>query len=145
MWVFEEYVKQEGDKWVRPARGAKPPEGKTWVDEGYTPLTQVINEKHENVIYLPGIPLPTSIVAQPDIKEAVTGATMMIFVIPHNFLAPIVPKMEARPALAPPSRPNRPRHSQSCHHPSSNVITSRACHPGRLRPGCGRHLADQGH
>jgi len=94
MWVFEEYVKLEGDKWVRPARGSKPPEGKTWVDEGYQPLTQVINEKHENVIYLPGIPLPENIYACPDIKECVTGATMMVFVIPHNFLAPIVPKME---------------------------------------------------
>ena len=94
MWVFEEYVKQEEGKWVRPARGAKPPEGKTWVDEGYEPLTEVINRLHENVIYLPGIPLPKSIIAQPDIKKAVTGATMMVFVIPHNFLAPIVPKME---------------------------------------------------
>ena len=94
MWVFEEYVKEEGGKWIRPARGAKPPEGKTWVDEGFTPLTEVINTKNENVIYLPGIPLPTSIVAQPDIKASITGATMMVFVIPHNFLAPIVPKME---------------------------------------------------
>jgi len=99
MWVFEEYVKQEEGKWVRPARGAKPPEGKTWVDEGYEPLTEVINRLHENVIYLPGIPLPHSIIAQPDIKKAVTGATMMVFVIPHNFLAPIVPKMEG--AFAP--------------------------------------------
>jgi glycerol-3-phosphate dehydrogenase (NAD+) len=94
MWVFEEYVKEEGGKWTRPPRGAKPPEGKTWIDEGYMPLTQVINEKHENVVYLPGIPLPTSIVATPDIKKAVTDATMLVFVIPHNFLAPIVPKME---------------------------------------------------
>jgi len=91
MWVFEEYVKEEDGKWVRPARGAKPPEGKTWVDEGYTPLTQVINEKHENVIYLPGIELPHNIVACPDIATCVDGATMMVFVIPHNFLAPIVP------------------------------------------------------
>ena len=74
MWVFEEYVKEEDGKWVRPARGAKPPEGKTWVDEGYRPLTQVINELNENVIYLPGIPLPTSIHAQPDVEAAVTGA-----------------------------------------------------------------------
>jgi len=94
MWVFEEYVKLEEGKWVRPARGAKPPEGKTWVDEGYKPLTEVINEMHENVIYLPGIPLPKNIVATPCIKTAVTGATMMVFVIPHNFLAPVVPKME---------------------------------------------------
>jgi len=94
MWVFEEYVKLEDGKWIRPARGAKPPEGKTWVDEGYRPLTEVINELNENVIYLPGIKLPKSIIAQPDIKKCVTGATMMVFVIPHNFLAPIVPKME---------------------------------------------------
>ena len=94
MWVFEEYVKLEEGKWVRPARGAKPPEGKTWVDEGYKPLTSVINETHENVIYLPGITLPSNIVAEADIKKCVTGATMMVFVIPHNFLAPIVPKME---------------------------------------------------
>ena len=97
MWVFEEYVKLEktakGDQWIRPARGSKPPEGKTWVDVGFRPLTEVINERHENVIYLPGIPLPKSIVAEPDIHKAVTDATMMIFVIPHNFLAPIVPKM----------------------------------------------------
>jgi len=96
MWVFEEYVKEEDGKWVRPARGAKPPEGKTWVDEGYTPLTQVINEKHENVIYLPGIELPHNIVACPDVATCVDGATMMVFVIPHNFLAPIVPKMEGK-------------------------------------------------
>ena len=99
MWVFEEYVKFEGGKWERPARGARPPEGKTWVDEGYSPLTQVINEKHENIIYLPDIPLPVSIHANPDIKSTVTGATMMIFVIPHNFLAPLVPKLEG--AFAP--------------------------------------------
>jgi glycerol-3-phosphate dehydrogenase (NAD+) len=93
MWVFEEYIKEVDGKWTRPARGAKPPEGKTWVDEGYSPLTDVINSKNENVIYLPGIPLPTSIHANPDIKASVTGANMMIFVIPHNFLAPLVPKM----------------------------------------------------
>jgi hypothetical protein len=48
-WVFEEYVKECDGKWERPARGAKPPEGKTWVDEGYSPLTEVINTKNENV------------------------------------------------------------------------------------------------
>jgi len=96
MWVFEEYVKLDADgkTWTRPARGSKPPEGKTWVDEGYTPLTEVINKTNENPIYLPGVALPRSIKAQPDIKAAVTDATMMVFVIPHNFLAPMVPKME---------------------------------------------------
>ena len=92
MWVFEEYVKLEDDKWTRPARGSKPV-GESFVADGYTPLTEVINSKHENVIYLPGITLPTGIHANPDIASSVTGATMMVFVIPHNFLAPIVPKM----------------------------------------------------
>ena len=53
-WVFEEYVKLVDGKWERPARGAKPPEGKTWLDEGYQALTAVINEKHENVRAHPG-------------------------------------------------------------------------------------------
>ena len=107
MWVFEEYVKLEDGKWIRPARGAQPPAGKTWVDEGYEPLTEVINRLNENVIYLPGIKLPKSIIAQPDIKKCVTNATMMVFVIPHNFLAPIVPKMEARRPASPPPRNSR--------------------------------------
>merc|ERR1712087_61195 len=94
MWVFEEYVKLEDGKWQRPARGSNPPADKTWLDEGYRPLTEVINELNENVVYLPGIKLPKSIVASPDVKKCVTGATMLVFVVPHNFLAPIVPKME---------------------------------------------------
>jgi len=93
MWVFEEYVKYENGKWTRPPRGTKPPVGRTWVDEGFKPLTEVINDMNQNPIYLAGIDLPTSIVAQPDIKMAVTDATMLVFVIPHNFLAPMVPKM----------------------------------------------------
>merc|ERR1719382_1294011 len=81
MWVFEEYVKLDANgTWQRPARGAKPPEGKTWMDEGYRPLTEVINELNENVVYLPGIKLPKSIIASPDIKKCVTGATMLVFV-----------------------------------------------------------------
>ena len=43
-----------------------------------------------------GIELPHNIVACPDVATCVDGATMMVFVIPHNFLAPIVPKMEGK-------------------------------------------------
>ena len=42
------------------------------MDEGYEPLTEVINRLNENVIYLPGVKLPKSIVATPDIKKCVT-------------------------------------------------------------------------
>ncbi|KAI9018924.1 NAD-dependent glycerol-3-phosphate dehydrogenase C-terminus-domain-containing protein [Hyaloraphidium curvatum] len=61
MWVFEEIVK-----------GRK--------------LTELVNETHENPKYLPGISLPTNVVADPDLASAVNGATMLVFVLPHEFL-----------------------------------------------------------
>lgn len=48
------------------------------------PLTQIINEKHENVKYLPGIQLPENIVATPDAVDAAKGADLLIFVLPHQ-------------------------------------------------------------
>lgn len=59
-------------------------------------LTDIINEKHENVKYLPGIPLPENVVADPDLGSAVTGATMLIFVLPHQFLSRICPQMKGK-------------------------------------------------
>jgi glycerol-3-phosphate dehydrogenase (NAD+) len=49
-------------------------------------LTEYINTHHENVKYLPGIKLPHNVVAVPDIKEAVKGANILIFVLPHQFV-----------------------------------------------------------
>ncbi|XP_060714366.1 glycerol-3-phosphate dehydrogenase 1b isoform X2 [Tachysurus vachellii] len=61
MWVFEEMV-----------NGRK--------------LTEIINTEHENVKYLPGHKLPPNVVAVPDLLEAVKGADILIFVIPHQFV-----------------------------------------------------------
>lgn len=61
MWVFEETV-----------NGRK--------------LTEIINTDHENVKYLPGHKLPPNVVAVPDLLEAVKGADILIFVIPHQFV-----------------------------------------------------------
>ncbi|RLN43605.1 hypothetical protein BBO99_00005303 [Phytophthora kernoviae] len=61
MWVFEEQV-----------NGRK--------------LTEIINEEHENVKYLPGYKLPENIIAVPDLQEAVRGADILIFCVPHQFL-----------------------------------------------------------
>jgi glycerol-3-phosphate dehydrogenase len=47
-------------------------------------LTEIINEKHENVKYLPGIKLPKNIVAVSDAVEAASGADLLIFVLPHQ-------------------------------------------------------------
>jgi len=66
MWVFEEEV--DGEK-----------------------LTEVINTRHENIKYLPGYKLPENIVAVPDLAKAVEGATMLIFVLPHQFLPRLLP------------------------------------------------------
>ena len=49
-------------------------------------LTEVINEEHENVKYLPGQRIPSNVVAVPDLRESVSGADILIFVIPHQFV-----------------------------------------------------------
>nr|CDS25702.1 glycerol 3 phosphate dehydrogenase NAD [Hymenolepis microstoma] len=64
MWVFEEMV--DGEK-----------------------LSDVINKKHENVKYLPGIKLPTNVLATPSLEECTRDVDVLIFVMPHQFLKKI--------------------------------------------------------
>nr|KAJ3422637.1 Glycerol-3-phosphate dehydrogenase [Polyrhizophydium stewartii] len=59
MWVFEEIV--QGQR-----------------------LTDIINTTHENVKYLPNVKLPENVVAVPELLKSVEGATLLIFVIPHQ-------------------------------------------------------------
>jgi len=68
MWVFEETVK-----------------GKN--------LTSIINTEHENVKYLPGIKFTENVVACPDVGDACCDATLLIFVMPHQFLSKTCPRM----------------------------------------------------
>jgi len=49
-------------------------------------LTEIINQDHENVKYLPGHKLPENIVAVPDVVEATHDADIIILVLPHQFL-----------------------------------------------------------
>lgn len=72
MWVFEEMVS------VNPQ------------DEPRK-LTEIINEQHENVKYLPGVKLPQNVLAVPDLAEACKDATLLIFVLPHQFLPRLLP------------------------------------------------------
>lgn len=79
MWVFEEdYTIPKDSKHYDPgsALSNKPQK-----------LTQLINGLHENVKYLPGVPLPKNIVANPDLANAVDGATILVFNLPHQFIA----------------------------------------------------------
>lgn len=49
-------------------------------------LTEVINEQHENIKYLPNEKIPDNVVAMPDLCESVKDADVLIFVIPHQFV-----------------------------------------------------------
>jgi glycerol-3-phosphate dehydrogenase (NAD+) len=82
MWVFEEDV-------------TIPKESKHYRDGQQHPqkLTELINTHHENVKYLPGIDLPSNIVANPSISSAVSNASILIFNLPHQFISSIAKQM----------------------------------------------------
>ena len=67
MWVYEEMV----------SAGSEPS----------MPLSQYINQFHENCKYLPGIPLPPNVHAIPDLAEAAKGCTLIVMVLPHQFVS----------------------------------------------------------
>lgn len=73
MWVFEEMV-----------AGRK--------------LTDIINEDHENVKYMPGIKLPRNVIADADVVSATKGAHILIFVLPHQFLGSLCMKIRGNTA-----------------------------------------------
>ena len=72
MWVYEEMVTVNAQDEPRK-------------------LTEIINEQHENVKYLPGVKLPENVVAVADLAEACKDATLLIFVLPHQFLPRLLP------------------------------------------------------
>lgn len=60
-----------------------------WVyDEpiGNKTLSEVINEDHENVKYLPGHLLPKNVRAIPDLKTICADSNVLIFALPHQYL-----------------------------------------------------------
>lgn len=79
MWVFEEQVtvpKSSSSYDPGSELSTKPQD-----------LTFLINKLHENVKYLPGVPLPKNIHANPSIESTVKDATILIFNLPHQFIA----------------------------------------------------------
>jgi len=59
------------------------------------PLTEIINETNENVKYLKGAKFGKNVVADPDLASALSGATMVCFCLPHQFLKPMMPTIKA--------------------------------------------------
>ncbi|KAI1176884.1 NAD-dependent glycerol-3-phosphate dehydrogenase N-terminus-domain-containing protein [Nemania sp. FL0916] len=75
MWVYEEEVTHQG---------------KT------QKLSAVINTHHENVKYLPNIKLPTNLVANPSLEDAVQGSSILIFNLPHQFIHRICTQLKGK-------------------------------------------------
>lgn len=76
MWVYEEKVTISQDSPYYDASAGDQPQK----------LTEVINTHHENVKYLPGVKLPANVVANPSLVDAVAGASILVFNLPHEFL-----------------------------------------------------------
>lgn len=57
-------------------------------------LTDIINEDHENVRYLPGVKLPRNLRALPDIVEVAKDADLLIFNLPHQHLNRILDQLK---------------------------------------------------
>ncbi|KAL9096116.1 MAG: hypothetical protein Q9165_001639 [Trypethelium subeluteriae] len=81
MWVFEEEVTLPKD--------SKHYNAQSPLSRGPQKLTKLINEFHENVKYLPGVPLPSNIIANPSLENAVQDSTILIFNLPHQFIGKI--------------------------------------------------------
>ncbi|GAB1310743.1 glycerol-3-phosphate dehydrogenase [Madurella fahalii] len=79
MWVYEEDV-------VIPSNS---PHYDASVGDKPQKLTSVINKYHENVKYLSGISLPTNIIANPSLLDAVKNSSILIFNLPHEFIGNI--------------------------------------------------------
>lgn len=53
---------------------------------GGAKLSKVINERHENVKYLPGVALPPTVVAETDLVKAAHEATLVLIAVPQQFI-----------------------------------------------------------
>ncbi|SBT48536.1 glycerol-3-phosphate dehydrogenase, putative [Plasmodium ovale wallikeri] len=49
-------------------------------------ITDIINNKHENIKYLKGVSLPHNIVAYSDLSHVINKADLLIFIIPSQYL-----------------------------------------------------------
>lgn len=49
-------------------------------------LSNIINSKHVNAKYLPRVPLPTNIVAEPDMRIAISDADVIVLGVPDQFV-----------------------------------------------------------
>uniref|UniRef100_A0AA85JLB1 Glycerol-3-phosphate dehydrogenase [NAD(+)] n=1 Tax=Trichobilharzia regenti TaxID=157069 RepID=A0AA85JLB1_TRIRE len=73
-------------------------EVRMWVHEEIVDnckLTEIINTKHENIKYLPGITLPDNVVAIPDVCAVARDTDVLVIVMPHQFLSHTLSQMKS--------------------------------------------------
>ncbi|KAK5122369.1 Glycerol-3-phosphate dehydrogenase [NAD(+)] [Meristemomyces frigidus] len=92
--VFEEEVQM----WVFEEEYQIPKDSKHYNDETSQPrkLTELINSLHENPKYLPNIPLPHNVVANPDVVDAVKDASILVFNLPHQFIGKTCEQLQGK-------------------------------------------------
>lgn len=83
MWVYEEEVTLSKDSKHHDASSDTPQK-----------LTAIINKYHENVKYLPNIKLPSNLIANPSVQDAVKDSSILIFNLPHQFIGRISKQLE---------------------------------------------------
>ena len=88
MWVYEETVTvpENSNHYDKSSQLSTTPQK----------LTTLINHFHENVKYLPGIPLPQNVVAVPSLEESVKGSTILVFNLPHQFIGGICNQLKGK-------------------------------------------------
>ncbi|KAF1815984.1 glycerol-3-phosphate dehydrogenase-like protein [Eremomyces bilateralis CBS 781.70] len=81
MWVYEEEVSIP--------KSSKHYDASSELCSKPQPLSQLVNQLHENIKYLPNIALPENVVANPSIEDAVKDSSILIFNLPHQFIPKI--------------------------------------------------------
>jgi glycerol-3-phosphate dehydrogenase (NAD+) len=89
--LFEEEVQM----WVFEEEFTVPKDSKHYNEASNKPekLTTLINKHHENIKYLPGVQLPNNVIANPSVVDAVAGASILVFNLPHQFIGKVSEQM----------------------------------------------------
>ncbi|KAL8656035.1 MAG: hypothetical protein Q9210_000523 [Variospora velana] len=86
MWVYEEEL-------TVPTTSKHYDPGSKFSTQPHK-LTRLINHFHENVKYLPGIALPSNLIANPSLQESVHDSTILVFNLPHQFIGGLCDQMK---------------------------------------------------
>ena len=86
MWVYEETISLSKD--------SKYYDSSSDLSTKPQKLTDLINHLHENVKYLPNIPLPHNLHANPSLTDSVKDSTILVFNLPHQFIGGLCDQMK---------------------------------------------------